>query len=186
MENNSWQSKKVFNKTQSNYNILHPNHIKRSLYKSKLDIGHLNTFSHQRFSLFYWFPAFCINCSRTPSSIYLFKVNKRGVKYVQSLRGLEAKNSSLFLWHNFKDFMNKVFWCSHEIMKLQSFESGVSDVILTNAQNISSLVFFAYFLLILWKRNLYTVLWSTYEVAKFWMIDLCFNVRDVIHANEHT
>ena len=49
--------------------------------------------------------------------------------------------------------MNKVFWCSHEIMKLQSFESSVSDVILTNAQNISSLVFFAYFLLILWKKK---------------------------------
>ena len=26
----------------------------------------------------------------------------------------------------------------------------------------------------------------TYEVAKFWMIKLCLNVSDAIHANEHT
>ena len=38
---------------------------------------------------------------------------------------------------------------SHEVMKLKSFESGVSDVITANAQNISPLVFFLIFLLIL-------------------------------------
>ena len=33
----------------------------------------------------------------------------------------------------------------HEIIELQSFEFSVSDVISTNVQNISSLVFFAFF-----------------------------------------
>ena len=27
---------------------------------------------------------------------------------------------------------------------------------------------------------------QTYEVMEFWMIELCLNVRHVIHANEHT
>ena len=35
---------------------------------------------------------------------------------------------------------------SQKVIKLRSFESGVSDVIPTNVQNISCLVFFAYFL----------------------------------------
>ena len=35
---------------------------------------------------------------------------------------------------------------SQKVIKLRIFESGVSDVIPTNVQNISSLVFFAYFL----------------------------------------
>ena len=34
---------------------------------------------------------------------------------------------------------------SHEVIKLQIFDSGINDVILANVQNISSLVFFAYF-----------------------------------------
>ena len=34
---------------------------------------------------------------------------------------------------------------SHEVMKLKSFESGVSDVLPANAQNILSLVFSTYF-----------------------------------------
>ena len=34
---------------------------------------------------------------------------------------------------------------SHEVMKLQSFESGLSGVAPTNVRNISSMVFFAYF-----------------------------------------
>ena len=58
-----------------------------------------------------------------------------------------------FLWHNINDFMEKELctkFCgalinSHEIMKLQSFESGVSDVITADVQNNSSLVFLAYF-----------------------------------------
>ena len=62
-----------------------------------------------------------------------------------------------FLWHNFNKFMEKeafakfrgVLISSHEVMKLKSFESGVSDVITANAQNISPLVFFLIFLLIL-------------------------------------
>ena len=39
----------------------------------------------------------------------------------------------------------RVLIISHEVMKLQSFESGVSDVTPANLQNISALVFFAHF-----------------------------------------
>ena len=53
---------------------------------------------------------------------------------------------------------------SHEVMKLKSFESSVMDVIPTNMQNISFVIFF----------------------ANIWlMIKLCLDVSDVIHANEH-
>ena len=38
-----------------------------------------------------------------------------------------------------------VFISSHEVLKLQSFESSVCDVIPANVQNNSSVVFFAYF-----------------------------------------
>ena len=37
------------------------------------------------------------------------------------------------------------FFSYHELMTLQSIEYGVSDVILVNVQNNSSLVFIAYF-----------------------------------------
>ena len=64
-----------------------------------------------------------------------------------------AKQSPLLLCHNFNDFMEKepcanfciVLISSHEVMKLKSFESDVSGFIPANVQNISSLVFFAYF-----------------------------------------
>lgn len=38
-------------------------------------------------------------------------------------------------------------FCSvfHEVMRLQSFESGVADIIPANVQNISPLVFLLYF-----------------------------------------
>ena len=42
----------------------------------------------------------------------------------------------------------------HEVIKLQSFEISVSDVILVNVTNISPLVFFAFFLLVLWRKSL--------------------------------
>ena len=41
-----------------------------------------------------------------------------------------------------------------EVMKLQSSEFGVSNVMPANVQKNSSVVFFAFFLLILWKINL--------------------------------
>ena len=83
-------------------------------------------------------------------------------------RGIEVKNSPLFLWHNFNDFMVKepctkfcrVLIISHEVMKLQSFESGVSDVTPANLQNISALVFFAHFCEFHEKKSFCTVLWS--------------------------
>ena len=45
---------------------------------------------------------------------------------------------------------------SHEVMKLQSFEFGASDVITVNLQNISALVFFAPVVKILWKKKLHS------------------------------
>ena len=63
----------------------------------------------------------------------------------QGLNGTWGQNSSLFLWHEFNDFMEKepctkfcgvLIRSSHEVMKLQSFESGVIDVIPANVQNI--------------------------------------------------
>ena len=59
----------------------------------------------------------------------------------------------LLLLHVFVSFMEKeprtnicgVFVSFHEVMKLQSFEFGMSDVIAANTQNISPLVFLAYF-----------------------------------------
>ena len=41
----------------------------------------------------------------------------------------------------------------HEVIKLQSFEFGLSDVITANVQNISPLVFFAFFVGLL-RKNL--------------------------------
>ena len=52
----------------------------------------------------------------------------------QGLNGTWGQNSSQFLWHNFNDFMEKepctkfcgvLIHSSHEVMKLQSFESSV-------------------------------------------------------------
>ena len=65
----------------------------------------------------------------------------------------ETKNYSLFLWHNFNEFMEKdrctkfcgVLISSHEVINLQSSEFVVRDFINVNVQNISLLVFFAYF-----------------------------------------
>ena len=56
------------------------------------------------------------------------------------LKGPEAKNSPQFLCHNFNDFIEKepcatfcgVLISSHEVVKLQSSESGVSDAIPSN------------------------------------------------------
>ena len=47
---------------------------------------------------------------------------------------------------------------SQEVMKLQGFKSGVSDVIPANVLNNSSMVFFAYFCYFYGKRTFYTVL----------------------------
>ena len=66
---------------------------------------------------------------------------------------LGQKNSTLFLGHNFNDFMEKepctafcpVLTNSHEVVKLQSFEFSIEDIIPVNVRNIPSLVFFAYF-----------------------------------------
>ena len=42
----------------------------------------------------------------------------------------------------------------HEVIKLQGFKLSESDVISANVQNISPLVFFAVFLLVLCRKNL--------------------------------
>ena len=80
----------------------------------------------------------------------------------------------------------------HEIIKAQSFEFSVSDVIPANVKNISPLVLFALFCYFYGWKSFYKVflyfwpyftnLWSC-EVLN---VDLYLNVSDVIHANEHT
>ena len=61
-----------------------------------------------------------------------------------------------------------------------------------NFQNIFSLVYFAFFVSFMEEQppiKFYSAFGNflrTYEVAKFWMIKLCLDTSDVIHANEHT
>ena len=64
---------------------------------------------------------------------------------------------------------------SHEVIKLQSFESTVSDAVSANVQYILPLVSFTYICYFYEKKFFYTVYglfdhfsW-TYEVTKFWM-----------------
>ena len=74
-------------------------------------------------------------------------------RWVLTLSGPEAKTSHLFLWHVFVNFMEKEhctkFCCAlikfQEVIKLQSFIFSISDAIPANVQNISLLVFFAFF-----------------------------------------
>ena len=80
----------------------------------------------------------------------------------------------------------------HEAIKLISFEFTIRDVIPASVQNVSLLSFFAFFV-ILWRKKppikcygVFNHSLQTYEVAKFWMIKLCLDVSNVIHANEHT
>ena len=48
-----------------------------------------------------------------------------------------------------------VLTSSHEVMKLQSFESSMSDIILANVQHISfHPAGFFYILSLLWKKNM--------------------------------
>ena len=104
------------------------------------------------------------------------------VKYWLFIRNLRWKTPQ-FLWHNFNDFMEKelcIKFCGvvisfHEGMKLQSFESGMSDVIPTNIQNNLSLVFFTYFYYFYGKEP-FTQFYGRFDhflrtyVVKFWMI----------------
>ena len=78
-----------------------------------------------------------------------------------------------------------------EVIKLEIFEFSISDVIPGNVQNISSLVFFAFFVRIIEKKpikfyGVFVQFWWTYEVAKFWIIKLYLDVHDIIHMNKHT
>ena len=68
---------------------------------------------------------------------------------------------TLFLCHILISFMKKepcanfrgVLMRFHEVIKLQSLEFDVSDVIPMNSQNLSPLVFFAFFWLILIEKK---------------------------------
>ena len=93
---------------------------------------------------------------------------------------------------NFCSFLVRFY----DVIKLQSFEFSVSEVIPTNAQNISPLVFFvffvSFFVRFLEKKppikfyGVFDHFSRTYEVAKFWMIELYLNVSDIMNANSHT
>ena len=79
----------------------------------------------------------------------------RGVVHsICNLKGRpEAKDSPFFLCHYFNNFMEKdlcTMFCgalisSQKVMKLQGFESGVTDVRPVNVQNNSAIFFFVYF-----------------------------------------
>ena len=60
-----------------------------------------------------------------------------------------------------KPFKNvcEVLVSFHEVMKLQSFEFSVNDVIPANTQNILPLVFFAYLCYFYGETTLIKVLW---------------------------
>ena len=81
----------------------------------------------------------------------------------------------ILIFYQKKSLVQNFLWCLHQF--LQSYEV----IVLANIQNISFLVFFAYFLSILWKKpftqfegclNHFS---STYKFAKFWMIKLCLS-----------
>ena len=70
---------------------------------------------------------------------------------------MQKFNNCIFLL-NFVNFMEKessgrYLIIFYEVMKLQSFESHVSDLIFWNSHNIFTLVFFM-LLLFLWRKNL--------------------------------
>ena len=75
---------------------------------------------------------------------------------------------------------------SEKVLNLTSVTSN------RDCKNISSRVFFAYFLFILWKKNLepfmvfLAIFHELKKVPKFWTNKLCLNISDIIHANEHT
>ena len=86
----------------------------------------------------------------------------------------------------------------HEVIKLGIFEFSVSNVISANVQNISTLVFFAFFVILMEKKlpECFIDHFSrNYEIAEFWIIylfnkineilnDLNLDVSDVILENE--
>ena len=71
-----------------------------------------------------------------------------------------------------------------KVLKLQSFEFSVSNVIPANVQNISPLISFQFFQIKFF--DVFDHFSQTHEVAKFQMNRLYLNVCDIIHANEHT
>ena len=86
--------------------------------------------------------------------------------------------------------MHKVLWWFNHV---SLFESGMNDIIPVNVQNISHPWFSLHVFINFMEKELFTPFYGrfdqfswTYEVVKFWMIKLCLDVRDVIHANEHT
>ena len=128
----------------------------------------------------------CVEKSSTPA-VWIFSETAYLKQYLYQ-RGMEAKNSPFFLWHHFNEVVEKqpctkffrVSISSHKVLKLQSFETGVSDVILVNVQNISALAFFAHFCEFYGKRTFCGRLDHLLERIK------CLYASDVIHANEHT
>ena len=108
------------------------------------------------------------------------------------------QNSPLFSCHNFNDFFEKepctkfcgVLISCHEVMKLQSSESGVRTSyrrMFKTFHSWFSLHIFVKFT----EKEPFIQFFSRYkpwihEVVKFWIIKLCFDVSDAIHTNKHT
>ena len=116
------------------------------------------------------------------------------------LKGTWGQNFNLGFMAYFVDFMDKgpctkfcvILIRFHEVIKLQSFEFSVSDVVSAIVQNISPLVFFALFVSFMEKKppikfySVFNHFLRSYQVKKFWMIKLYLDLSDVIHANKHT
>lgn len=97
---------------------------------------------------------------------------------------MQKFNNCIFLL-NFVNFMEKessgrYLIIFYEVMKLQSFESHVSDLIFWNSHNIFTLVFFM-LLLFLWRKNL---LHQRKVLQRFWSFLRRHEVYPVIHVRE--
>ena len=96
---------------------------------------------------------------------------------------------------SFYDIFLLIFWrksYQKKVIKLQSLEFSISDTIPTNVQNISLLVFFAFFVSFMEKKpplkfiGVFVHFLRTYEVPKFSMIKSYLDISDVIRVYEHS
>ena len=76
----------------------------------------------------------------------------------------------------------------HEVIKLQSFEFGVTDVIPANVKKMFTPGFLCIFLLLAKENVLWSFWWFFRKIIKLRRFEWlnCLNVSDVIYANEHT
>ena len=76
----------------------------------------------------------------------------------------------------------------HEVIKLQSFEFGVTDAIPANVKKMFTPGFLCIFLLLAKENVLWSFWWFFRKIIKLRRFEWlnCLDVSDVIYANEHT